>query len=59
MRPNEYRARAEECDEMAKQPPSFGVNKLYATLARHWRELAVQAEERECASDPAELREPS
>ena len=42
---------------MAKQLPNLGAKKLYATLARQWRELAVQAEGREWASDPAELRE--
>ena len=57
MRPNEYLARAEECEEMAKQLPNLGAKNLYATWARQWRELAVQAEGRECASDPAELRE--
>jgi hypothetical protein len=47
MSPDEYRARAEECEEIAKQLPNFGAKKLYENLARQWRELAMQAEWRE------------
>jgi hypothetical protein len=50
MRTDEYRARAEECEEIAKQLPNFGAKKLYENLARQWRELAKQAEWREGAS---------
>jgi hypothetical protein len=50
MRADEYRARAEECEEIAKQP-GFEAKKLYETLACQWRELAMQAEWRERADE--------
>jgi hypothetical protein len=51
MRVNEYRARAEKCEEMAKQLPNFGAKQLYENLAHQWRELAKQAELGERASE--------
>jgi hypothetical protein len=51
MRADEYRARAEECEAMAKQFPNFGAKKLYETLACRWRELAMQADLRESANE--------
>ena len=50
MRADKYRVRAEECEEIAKQP-GFGAKKLYETLACQWRELAMQAEWRERADE--------
>jgi hypothetical protein len=46
-----YRARAEKCEEMAKQRPSLGAKQLYESLANQWRELAKQAESGERAND--------
>ena len=51
MRAEEYRARAEECEEIAKRKPDFGAKKLYENLASQWRELATQAEWRERANE--------
>ena len=51
MRADEYRARAEECEEIAKRKPDFGAKKLYENLASQWRELAMQAEWRESADE--------
>ena len=51
MRADEYRARAEECEEIAKREPDFGAKKLYENLASQWRELAIQAEWRERANE--------
>jgi hypothetical protein len=51
MRVDEYRARAEKCEEMAKQRPSLGAKQLYESLANQWRELAKQAESGERAND--------
>jgi hypothetical protein len=47
MRVEEYLARAEECEAMAKDFPNFGAKKLYENLADRWRELATQAIARE------------
>jgi hypothetical protein len=44
---DEYRARAEECEAMARQPDNYGAKTLYENLACQWKELAKQAEERE------------
>jgi hypothetical protein len=51
MRVDEYRARAEECEEIARQRSDFGAKKLYENLACQWRELAMQAEWRERANE--------
>ena len=51
MRADEYRARAEACEEMARQLPNFGAKKLYENLACQWRELATRAEWRERADE--------
>jgi hypothetical protein len=51
MKTDEYRARAEECEEIARQQPGFGAKKLYESLACQWRELAMQAEWRERANE--------
>jgi hypothetical protein len=53
MRADEYRARADECEEIGKQLPNFGARKLYEILASQWRELAKQAELRERANETA------
>jgi hypothetical protein len=53
MRAEEYRARAEECEEIAKQLTGSGAKKLYENLAYQWRELATQTELRERADETA------
>jgi hypothetical protein len=47
---DEYRARAERYDGLAKQVRSSGARQAYENLARLWRELAKQAESRERAN---------
>jgi hypothetical protein len=49
MSVDEYRARAEECEQMARQPDNYGAKMLYENLACQWKELAKQAEGRESA----------
>ena len=51
MRVDEYRSRAERCEEMAKRLRSFGAKQVYENLAHQWRELAKQAESREQVSE--------
>lgn len=51
MRVDEYRARAERCEALAKQLRNFEAKKVYENLANHWTELAEQAESRERASE--------
>jgi hypothetical protein len=53
MRADEYRARAEECEEFANRLTGFGAKKLYENLAHQWSELATQAEWRERADETA------
>jgi hypothetical protein len=48
MTVNEYRARAEECEDTAKQ--QIGAKNLYEDPARQWRTLAEEAERRERAT---------
>jgi hypothetical protein len=43
MRVDEYNARAERCEAMAKRLHSSGAKQLYENLAHHWRELANRA----------------
>lgn len=43
MRVNEYNARAERCEVMAKRLRSSGAKQTYKNLAHRWRELANQA----------------
>jgi hypothetical protein len=50
MRADEYRARAEDCEQIARQQSGLGAKKLYENLASKWRELAMQAEWRERAN---------
>lgn len=53
MRAEEYRARAEECEKMARQLPNAGAKTLYENLACQWRDLAMQAEWRERTNETA------
>ena len=42
MTPNEMRARAVECDELARQGSDSAANKMFTKAAQEWRELADQ-----------------
>jgi hypothetical protein len=44
MRVDEYNARAERCEEIAKRLRNSGAKQLYENLAHRWRDLANQAE---------------
>ena len=43
-RQEEFRARAAECEELAKQARDPEVKRQYEDLARQWRELADRAD---------------
>jgi hypothetical protein len=43
-RPEDYRARANECEEQARAARDPEVKAQLQLLARHWRELADQVE---------------
>ncbi len=40
----EYRRRAEEADEMARNARDLDLRQSYEDMARQWREMATQAE---------------
>jgi hypothetical protein len=44
MTPEEMRARAQECEEIAQQVSDFGAKEIYEELAQKWRAMAAQAE---------------
>jgi hypothetical protein len=44
MKPDEYRAQAEECEKQAALVHDHSVKQGYQDLARQWRALAEQAE---------------
>jgi hypothetical protein len=43
-KPDDYRARATECEKRADETPSGIRRQHFHDLARRWRELAEQAE---------------
>jgi hypothetical protein len=44
MTPAEMRAKAQECEDLARKFSKPDADKMYAELARQWRELADQLE---------------
>jgi hypothetical protein len=43
MSPQEMRGKANECEHMAQLRIESGAQKMYADLAKAWRELALEA----------------
>ena len=55
MKVDEYRARAERYEEVAKRLRSAAAKQVYKNLAHQWWELAKQAESRERVSEAPQL----
>jgi hypothetical protein len=59
MTPEEYRARAADCDRIANSQHDPDMRDRWLALAQQWRALAVQLEEiNSGALDPAATRKP-
>ena len=53
FRAEEWRAKAEECDEKASQVRDMEMRHMFENLADHWRRVANQAERyRDSSSAP-------
>jgi hypothetical protein len=44
MTPEEMRARARQCEQIAQEVSDFGAKEIYEQLAQKWRAMTAQAE---------------